>query len=153
MNREEIKTIIVNSIKTAQEKGYTLVRGCWYDKSEKGDCCCALGSVFVANDEKMYDYSPRLQEKFGVDYIWINDFIHAFDGTSISWSSKYKEAKELGEDIAKEFNPPIHLEWIKIKDNKEVKEEKVEAKEEPKEEKAIETKEEPKEEIKEEVKE
>lgn len=108
MDKAQIKETIVNAIKTVQEKGYILIRGCFYDETPEGKFVCALGSVLVANNRKTYDVSPQIQEIFGVDYIWVNDFIQCYDGNEAGRWAQYKEAKEVAEEIIKEFNPEQH---------------------------------------------
>lgn len=157
MDKAQIKATILKAVKVAtEEKGFTLVRGAYYDVIDNNKCACALGCVLIANDCKMYDYMPKLTELLGVEWDWINSFIHAFDGNSTSAPTP-EEAKALGEELLAELKPIRHREW-EVKHRKEFNAIEFNSifeapKEEIKEEKVIETKEAPKEEIKEEVKE
>jgi hypothetical protein len=146
MDKAQLKETIVKAVKVAQEKGYTLVSGAYLDTIDGNNCACALGCVLIANDRKMYDYFPQLKELLGVEYDWVNAFIHAFDNNSTSVPFP-EEAKVLAEELVKELKPIRHREW----EYQQMK--KMEAKQNaPKEEIKVEVKEETKEEVKEETK-
>ena len=108
MERSEIKETLIKSIDVAtKEKGYTLARGVWGFNPSK--CACILGCYMAANDLDIHQYSPILQEKFGVSEKWISDFVRGFDGAAEK-SLYDQEAFDLGKELFEELKVPTYLE-------------------------------------------
>jgi hypothetical protein len=110
----ELKDKIVSAIKSAQEKGITLVKHNWGSKNTK--CACPLGCVLIANEHTIYndeeDNAQAVAELLDVSEDWVTNFIYGFDGDPIDRYNPYMDAWNLGYELRHEIKPINHTDYV-----------------------------------------
>lgn len=109
-----LKNRIIDGIKFAQERGFTLVDSDW--GSDTTQCACALGCFLISNQEMISedpeDNARVVAEILNVPENWVNNFISGFDGHPSKIYADYEEAWLLGIEIRMETNPQNHTDYI-----------------------------------------
>lgn len=105
----DLKKIIMDSIKYASKEGYRIVFGDWGNIENK--CACALSCVILKESNMIT--SPDLMvdlvsKSLNVSEKWINSFVEGFDNIGSASGSNFPEAWILGNEINKEINPSLY---------------------------------------------
>lgn len=110
----ELRDKIISNIKSAQEKGITLVTDSWGSKNTK--CACPLGCVLIANEQIISndeeDNAETVAELLDVSEEWVDSFISGFDATPSNADTDNDEAWQLGFIIRSETNLTNHTDYV-----------------------------------------
>lgn len=102
------KEEIVESIKIAQAKGFTIVANEWGDVETK--CACALSCVMLVRGHDLPQDVEDVENALSLDYDWITDFAEGFDEPN---EETFSDAARLGQEIRREVGPAISKsKWV-----------------------------------------
>ena len=117
---------ILDSIETVINTwGWTLISEDWGNNDFR--CACPLGCLLINEETKYKDvrlevpmgHTLKVAELLEVSTAWVNCFMDGFDGDGTGDDAPEPEAWNIGQEIAKEFEPLTYIQFLEKQEKDE----------------------------------